>query len=165
MAEEVVTVTDRVAGVDPDPHSYYLALEGYACRLLNGEAKVERLRRGSEGKHVTVALRFDHNATELAGRAPDDSVVPAQQVKPTPVAESLVYLFHRLDVGEDDRNGAVRCSNTREVGTILAHRVSHRAEGRRVGLAKGLLVRDAEGDVKLHDLPRNTLEMQDRHQS
>ena len=105
-AEQVVAAPHRLARVDADAHPDPVGAPT-KCPL-HVDAAPHRLLRLGEGDHEPVALAL-HDVTLVALHVPPDHlVVPADQPHPGPVPDALVERRGLLDVGEQDRDVAVR---------------------------------------------------------
>ena len=105
-AEQVVAPPHRLARVDADAHPDPVGAPTKCA--LHVDAAPHRLLRLGEGDHEPVALAF-HDVTPVALHVPPDHlVVPADQPHPGPVTDALVERRGLLDIGEQDRDVAVR---------------------------------------------------------
>src|SRR5690349_6236482 len=100
--EEVVALTDRLAGVKPhaDPDLLAALVCAPRQRPLDAHRALHRRARVGEHDHEAVARRLHLEAAVQAHAVADDRVVLAQHLEPAPVAQALVDLRRALDVAE-----------------------------------------------------------------
>ena len=83
---------------------------------LDLDRRADRVVGAREGDHEAVALRLDDVFAVPAGALADDPVVSAEHLQPGLVAELFVERGRVLDVGEEDRQGAVARRELAQLG-------------------------------------------------
>src|SRR3954451_8729028 len=109
LAEEMVGLVQRVAGVDSDSD----ADRRRAVSECSADLALDRLRtcdapsRARKREHRSVALCLDDGAAMLRGRLRDYDVVSSEEIEPCPVTDAGKQDGRVYDVGEEDRDRAL----------------------------------------------------------
>src|SRR5919109_2641108 len=129
--EEVVALSDRLAGVEADPKMERLVGFAVIARTepaLNRYCTLKRTPCAPERKHEPVALRLDLEAAVRGRLLPNDPVVFAQQLNPSRIAKALVYRGRALDIREHQRHRAIRRGVLAEVRSLFPHSRGHQVD-------------------------------------
>ncbi len=97
-AEEIVSLSPRVAGADADPQREGRRVRG---RLLDRDASADRVSRASERGHVAVAEAFDEQTVVALDRCRDGGIDCCEQHVGLVVTEPAAELRRADDVGEE----------------------------------------------------------------
>jgi hypothetical protein len=132
LAEELVLVSQRFAGVEPDAHADRLGgtlgVVGGEC-ALDPDGALQGAARAPEGEQEAVALELDLVAPVRGKLLAHDLVVGPDYLARLEVAEALGHLGEALHVGEHEGHRAVRRRGGGEVRSLLVHGQGHYVNG------------------------------------